>query len=697
MPSHKRATRLNHPNGKALNTMPRPALSPHCPPSGVFIQEPHYPPNSVFPTHDPRSSDVIEGPGFAFRWWTHVSAVPPPRPLIAQPRHPMFKSPIRTNVIRKMCRAANYPARLGFILDYVDRIINVGLDQGIVLDKLPPQGVIDVVTDPWLIAQLDNDVASGRSSPPVSMAEASRQKYFFNKLFKRVELHKTKPRAVLDVRRPNKSANETARLATFTMNPASAVADNMVEMGSGFASTWDVQGAYRDIPVRPDMTHMFAVAVRRQRLDGTHVTLAQFDLAASFGAQRSSHAYGCLQEPSSFLEWFAGLHAVKQSGIMDSPSRVNTTWVRGNHYADDSLAMARIRRVLAIFTLAAIAVSAAIGVTIADDKTNMAMRSLVYLGFGLNTYAVTLFITADRAARLAHKLDAFRLNASVRHQPLYAVAGVASYFHSALPAMSRQAFAPLLSTAARAYHAKRNATITLAIHDAARLLEKIIYMIQLSPISLLPTPTRVTLRLETDASGSWGLGALLFLPNNDVLAFAMQLPPDLLLSDKNATRKRVSMPLVETSTMLVAAALFAAKYWSHALLDVNADSYALLSNLTRGAARDSLGPSAILLLPVCEAFIELHTVVRPAHFDTHANVRADHLSHGRIPQAFAALPPKYRPILIDIPQTFVDTAVAQIRAAVTAAAGTPVLSSPMLALPTLPQPPTVTLAQSARS
>lgn len=241
---------------------------------------------------------------------------------------------------------------------------------------------------------------------------------------------------------------------------------------------------------------------------------------------------------------------------MDPPSHADTTWVRGNHYAGDSLAMARVRRALSIFTLAAISVSAAIVVTIADDKTNMAKRSLIYLRFGLNTYAVTLFITADRAARLAQKFETFCLNASVRHQPLYAVAGVASLFHSALPAMSRQALAPLLSTAARAFHAKRNANITLAIHNAARLLGKIMYMIRLSPVTLPPTPTRVTLRLETDASGSWGLGALLLLPSNEVLAFAMQLPLVLMLSDKNATRKRVSMPLVETATMLVAAAPF---------------------------------------------------------------------------------------------------------------------------------------------
>jgi hypothetical protein len=555
---------------------------------------------------------------------------------------------------------------------FVKNMMTEGLDPGVVSALLPPQGKIKPVTDPILVEWIHSEAQLDRFSPPITVAEALRQGCFVSDLFPHQPNPEKKPRPCHHLKKVNAASELHAAQATFAYQHKEVLWGALARMETAVASIFDEKSAYRFISLRADATRHFCVATQECRPDGSTCTRGRRDRCCGFGHTFSPFAYACLQEFISLAEFMFSVRAVEDAGLWGTgaPSQIQT-YLAYCHYADDTCLICPSEESLAVATVAAMQVAHIIGAELSPAKTQMCVDSLVFLGYGLKTRIAAIFIPEDKMARLRSRLAAMLPGARVTADTLHSLAGLANYVNACFPRWGKQAYQPLYSAAAMATRTATPVVCSKLLCMAARFLERVLTWAGAAPRSLRAPPGRQTrrrYRMETDASPT-ALGAVLFVDDAHALAFHIPLPLDLQVRAAELKNAGISMPFGETSCLLAATIVWGETYMGGALVDLHADSSAVLTATFRGTTRDTSGPAPFLLMWIFEFFLAHDVGVTTSWLSTLNNTRADSFSRGKIELALQSFPPTMHVTVLEIDQSVIDRIIAQIRMAVAAWSG----------------------------
>jgi hypothetical protein len=264
------------------------------------------------------------------------------------------------------------------------------------------------------------------------------------------------------------------------------ILDTLAQHAQCFMIKTDVAEAFRLIPV----------AIEDQHLLGFFWNgLYYYDRRLPFG---------CASSPGTFLLVADAL----QSIICDTvPPGVPANMT---HYADDFLGVASTKKQAAGLLLHVKATASALGVPMCDEKEERPCQRLEYLGITIDTVACTLTLHADKVATTCALLLKALSKPYIERKLLERVVGKLNFAVRVFP-IGRPLLQSLFTLMGRLHQSRSRARLTAMVRADLELWYELLGQgtKHAAIIDPRPEPACDTLDWHTDASGSYGYGAVL--------------------------------------------------------------------------------------------------------------------------------------------------------------------------------------------
>ena len=370
----------------------------------------------------------------------------------------------------------------------------------------------------------------------------------------------------------------------------------------------DIRDAYRIIPVHPEERTFLGV----QWNNSVYV-----DCQLPFGLASAPAIFNALADA---LEWI-----LRQRGIRAVV-----------HYLDDFLLLgapgsSECSQALAV----TLATCQELGVPLATDKVEGPSCSITFLGVSLHSLPLRLSLPVSKQKALLDMLVNLVDTRCLRDvSSLESVVG--HLVHATKVCPLGKAFLSGLFQALRAARPGKFWRLNLAVRADIAWWHTLLQSwsgVSSQQFLALGNPD---IHLFTDASGSWGCGAL-------ASPFWLQVgwPTGTILS---------SIALKELVPVTLALAVWG-PLWSGKLVVCHSDNMAVVAQLNSLHARDPLASNMLRCIALLQAQFDFR--LRAAHIPGLRNVGADHLSRGRA-QAFLELCPSFSRFPSQVPQVLLN-------------------------------------------
>ena len=291
-------------------------------------------------------------------------------------------------------------------------------------------------------------------------------------------------RLIVDLSSPeNRSVNDgiDPTLCSLSYTRVEQVARAVLELGPGTQlAKIDIKSAYRIIPVHPDDRPLLGMLWEDQ---------LYVDAALPFGLRSAPKLFNAVADA---LEWIA-----KHLGI-------EFLW----HYLDDFITIGRPETEECAFSLHLLMdLCARLGIPLAIEKVEGPSTCLPFLGIEIDSVAQELRLPADKLLRLRSLLFDWEKKTRCTKQELQSLAGQLQHAASMVrPGRSfiRRLY-DLQSTVSKPHHHVR---LSAGIKSDLSWWRN--YIDQWNGVTFLSacTPRSPSTAFESDASGSWGSGAV---------------------------------------------------------------------------------------------------------------------------------------------------------------------------------------------
>ena len=369
----------------------------------------------------------------------------------------------------------------------------------------------------------------------------------------------------------------------------------------------DLEEAYRAVPVHPSDQRLLAI-----RWDG----VTYLDRALPFGLRSAPKLFSALTDAMMWFLYERGARAAL-------------------HYLDDFLLLGPPESTVCAQSLTmTLALCEELGFPVASEKTEGPTTVLTFLGIELDTSSQMLHLPDDKRERLLATISRWSSHAmspsfrrTGKKRDLLSLIGLLS--HAALVVRPGRAFLhSLFEAAARV----RELDHWVHINEAARadLAWWYTFLKIWNGRSIMP-PTNPPFVIRSDASGSWGCGAVY-----DNLWFQLQWP---------RSWEEVSIAPKELVPIVMAVTLWG-PYWAGQRVCCLCDNAAVVAAVNKGSARDPTLAHLLRLLAFASAILDVY--VTACHYPGVYNVSADALSRNRL-QQFFLLNPQASPVPAIIP------------------------------------------------
>ena len=397
-------------------------------------------------------------------------------------------------------------------------------------------------------------------------------------------------RLIVDLSSPDRrSVNDgiDPALCSLKYTRVEQVAEKVFELGPGAQlAKIDVKSAYRIVPVHPDDRPLLGM-LWQDRL--------YIDASLPFGLRSAPKLFNAITDA---WEWIA-----RHLGV-------EFLW----HYLDDFITIGRPESEECHLHLQALCeVCRRLGVSLASEKVEGPSTCLSFLGIVIDSIALELRLPDDKLRRIRSLLTEWGSRRRCTKQELQSLAGQLQHAASIVrPGRSfiRRLF-DLLSTVSKQHHHLR-----LSQGIRSDLTWWSTFMDQWNGVSFMSlfSPAPPTIVIETDASGSWGAGAV----------WASRW---FQLAWTNEGEKHSNIATLELIPIVIASAVWG-KHWQRQSVLCRCDNQAVVCAVTARSCRD---PNLMHLLR-CLFFFESHFqfVTHIEHIPGKDNSLADDLSRDNV-------------------------------------------------------------------
>ena len=397
-------------------------------------------------------------------------------------------------------------------------------------------------------------------------------------------------RLILDLSSPdNHSINDgiNPALTSLTYTRVEQVAQAVLELGQGTQlAKIDIKSAFRIIPVHPDDRPLLGMRWEDQ---------VYIDAALPFGLRSAPKLFNALADG---LEWIG-----KQLGI-------EFLW----HYLDDFITIGRPHTEECAFSLHLLTeLCTRLGIPLAVEKVEGPSTCLPFLGIEIDSVAQELRLTAEKLTRLRSLLNTWEKKTRCTQRELQSLAGHLQHASSVVrPGRSfiRRLY-DLQASVSKPHH-----HIHLSTGIRSDLAWWRTYLEQWNGVSFLSVcvPCSPSTSFESDASGSWGAGAVW-------QQHWFQLPWE------SRQEKLQNIATLELVPIVISAAVWG-KHWQGQTVRCRCDNQAVVHALTSRSCRD---PNLMHLLRTLFFFeAHFHFSLQADHIPGTDNSLADDLSRGNL-------------------------------------------------------------------
>ena len=305
------------------------------------------------------------------------------------------------------------------------------------------------------------------------------------------------------------------------------------------------------------------------------------------------------------------------------------------HYLDDFLVLGPPEQPVCSQALATtLELCADLGFPVAPEKTEGPKTTLTFLGIEIDTSLGQIRLPQEKLQRLSGTISSWMKQTSHptprgsgRKRDLLSLIGLLN--HAATVVRPGRAFLRNLIDASGTMqsldhwiHLNRAARADLAWWHT--------FLYAWNGMSIIP-PTNSPLLVVSDASGSWGCGAV-----HEDLWFQLQWPESWA---------PITIAPKELVPIVVAVTLWG-PYWAGKCVQCLCDNTAVVSAVNKGAAKDPTLSHLLRILAFLVAVLDLHITAQ--HLPGVQNISADALSRNKL-QLFFSLNPQASPVPAIIP------------------------------------------------
>jgi hypothetical protein len=345
----------------------------------------------------------------------------------------------------------------------------------------------------------------------------------------------------------------------------------------------DIKAAYRIVPIHPTDRPLLGIKWRDQYY---------VDTKLPFGLRSAPKIFNALADA---LEW-----CLKAQGVRHI-----------DHYLDDFITYGPPNSQVCADNLRTIReVTAKLGVPLAEDKCAGPASSLVFLGIVINTVEGTLSLPEEKLTRIHTALDQWGQKRFCRRRELESLLGLLHHAVKVIP--PGRSFLQRMLALLQAGPKDRQ-FIRLNKEFRADVMWWKVFCRVWNGVSLLQVQ-KPGVELTTDASGSWGCGAIW---NNQWFQFQW---PNSEIAGRHITYNEL-LPIV-------LAVLVWGQVWRGHHLHCRCDNEAVVVLLGSRHSRQADLMQLLRALFFFEAYFQLH--ITAAHIPGHTNVLADHLSRNQL-------------------------------------------------------------------
>ena len=397
-------------------------------------------------------------------------------------------------------------------------------------------------------------------------------------------------RLIVDLSSPdNHSVNDgiDPALTSLSYTRIEQVVQTVLDLGPGAQlAKIDVKSAFRVMPIHPDDRPLLGMLWEDQ---------LYVDAALPFGLRSAPKLFNALTDA---LEWIA-----KRLGI-------EFLW----HYLDDFITTGRPdSEECAFFLHLLINLCARLGLPLAREKVEGPSTCLPFLGIEIDSIAQELRLPAEKLSGIQSLLNEWEKKTRCTQKELQSLAGHLQHAAS-IVRPGRSFIRRLYDLQARVPKPHHHVHLSVGIRSDLSWWRT--YIEQWNGVTFLSAcaPVPPSISFETDASGSWGAGAV-WQPHWFQLAW------------ESEREQQQNIATLELVPIVISAAVWG-KHWQGQSVLCRCDNLAVVHSLRSRSCRD---PNLMHLLRTL-FFFEAHF-----HFSLHAehvagvdNTLADHLSRNNV-------------------------------------------------------------------
>ena len=382
---------------------------------------------------------------------------------------------------------------------------------------------------------------------------------------------------------PDNSVNDGINTLWCSLEYTKVEKVALAAMSLGYGSLLakiDIKSAYRIVPVHPVDRPLLGIKWKDRHY---------IDTKLPFGLRSAPKIFNALADA---LEW-----CFRKQGVTDV-----------DHYLDDFITLGPPGSLRCAENLRMIReVTTALGVPLAEDKSQGPSTALVFLGILIDTQAGTLSLPEEKLSRIQLSLNHWMHKKFCRRKELESLVGL--LHHAAKVVPPGRSFLQRMISHLRG-GSRDNHFIRLNKSFKADLLWWKTFCSIWNGVAVIRTPKLPEIRLTTDASGLWGCGA--FWDNH---WFQFEWPPRI--ADQHITFKEL-VPIMLAITV-----------WGHRWRGLHVhclcDNEAVVAIVTSRFSKQS---ELMHLLRILEAHFHLH--ISASHIPGRMNMLADCLSRNQL-------------------------------------------------------------------
>ena len=340
----------------------------------------------------------------------------------------------------------------------------------------------------------------------------------------------------------------------------------------------DIKAAYRIIPVHPLDRPLLGITWRGQIF---------IDTKLPFGLRSAPKIFNAVADA---FEW-----CLRDQGV---------SYI--DHYLDDFITLGPQGSDVCANNLRLIYnVAASLGVPLAEDKSVGPTSALTFLGIRIDTEAATLSLPKEKLDRLQLTLDRWTFKKSCRRRDLESLIGLLHHAAKVIP--PGRSFLQRMIAHLRG-RSRDNQFIRLNKEFRSDLIWWKVFSKVWNGVSIIQQ-TRKEVRLVTDASGSWGCGAIW---------------EDRWFQLQWAHENMVANIAFKELVPIIIAVMIWGHFWRGSHLLCFCDNAAVVAIIASRYSKQSELMHLLRCLFFLEAYFDLH--ISASHIPGHTNIGADQLS-----------------------------------------------------------------------